>query len=696
MRKTVLIIVWKRKIFGLFLLFCLLSSTLVLKANEDDPMKHRKDSLLELLSNTEKPAEQIGIYYDLMKLSRYTPLEGVYSQKMFETASQADSINKSYEALFYISRYYCNVYELDSLLYWVNKFDSITTVRKEYPDDLFLAHNALCRLYLIQGEYEQAMNEAVKEQILAEKTNSQLGFVACNENWGLIYMVTDRFEESAKALEKCLSILKKLGDEYTYEVQVNECLIRAYLYLKDYQKAEEALDDYDDIVSKIEASDNPKYKAFLTSESRSILETYRIRLYSEMKMPEKAAEAIERLAPHKEHISKSYILPVYNLAIASYFYLLKDYLKALEFINGQTDPEPPAFRLRLAIYMVMGKKQDVLNAYQQFLIFRKSQNKLAYTKQINQLRSLQKLNEEDKAIQKLSLQQKELKNKHLQLIMLIIFASVLFLSLLFWLRYLLRTRKLKNALLKEQSALIATNENLEAARIRAEKAEKMKSNFIANISHEIRTPLNAIVGFTGLLNDSTEEERVEYIQVINNNSDLLLNLVTDVLDLSRLEADTFMLHYQKVDIKECCQHALTTIQHRVNSGVNLVFTYSNAPYIINTDPLRLQQLLVNLLTNAAKFTEKGEIHLDYQVDEVGHLIKFIVTDTGCGIPLDKQKIIFNRFQKLNDFKQGVGLGLSICRAISDRFGGNLYVDPLYTKGARFIFELPFSKNVNNQ
>lgn len=691
MKRITLIVIWKREAFKVFFLLCSFFSTLLLKANEGDPMKHKKDSLLGLLSKTEQPAQQIGIYYDLILLSRYTPEEGLYSIKMYEMACKADSINKSYEALYYISRYYTNIYELDTLVYWVNKFDSITNVRKEYPLDLFQTHNALCRLYVIRGEFELAMNEAVKEQIWAEKANFQLGLACCNENWGLIYMVTECFEKSAKAFANCIFILKQLGDEYIYEVQVNECLIRSCLYLKEYQKAEVALNDYEDVLSKIEASDKARYKTYRASEARAILETYRIRLYSEIGIQEKVEAAIKRLQPHKEYISKSYILPAYNLAMASYYYLLKDYPKALEFINEKTDLEAPVFDLRAAIYMAMGKKQEALNIYQQFLNFRKSQNKQAYIKQIDQLRSIQKSNEDDKAIQKLSLQQKELDNKHSQLIALIIFAFILFLSLLFWFRYLIRTRKLKNILLKEQSALMRTNENLEVARVRAEKADKMKSNFIANISHEIRTPLNAIVGFTSLLGDSTKEERTEYMQVINNNSELLLNLVSDVLDLSRLEADNFMLHYQEVDIQECCQHALTTIRHRVNPGVNLVFTYSNAPYIMSTDPLRLQQLLVNLLTNAAKSTEEGEIHLDYQVDEAGRLIKFIVTDTGCGIPPDKQKIIFNRFQKLNEFKQGAGLGLSICRAISDRFAGRLYLAPLYTQGARFIFELPFSE-----
>ena len=694
MKKSTLIIVGKRESFRIFFLFCLLFSTLLLKANEDDPMKHKKDSLLELLSKTEKPAQQIEIYYNLMLLTRYTPQEGIYSQKMYETAWQADSINKSYEALFYISRYYTNIYELDTLVYWVNKFDSITTVRKEYPLDLFLTHNSLCRLYLIQGEYELAMNQAVKEQILAEKSSNSFGLACCNENWGLIYMVTERFEESAKAFANCISILKQLGDELVYELQVNECLIRTYLYLKEYQKAELALNDYDDVLSKVEASDKAKYKTYRASESRAILEVYRIRLYSEMNMPAKAVAAMDRLEPYKEYLSKSYILPIYNLAMASYYYLLKDYPKALEYINGKTDPEAPVIHLRIAIYVAMGKKQEALSTYQQFLNYRKSKNKQAYIRQINQLRTIQKLNEEDKAVQKLTLQRKELDNKHSQLVVLIIFASVLFLSLLFWLRYLLRTRKLNKVLVKEQSALLETNRNLKVAKERAEKADKMKSNFIANISHEIRTPLNAIVGFTSLLGDSSAEERSEYIQVINNNSDLLLNLVSDVLDLSRLESDSFILHYEEVDIQECSQHALGTVRHRVNPNVKLVFTYSEAPYITDCDPLRLQQLLVNLLANAAKFTEEGEIHLDYQVDKVNKRIKFTVTDTGCGIPLDKQKIIFNRFEKVNDFKQGAGLGLSISIAISDRFGGRLYVDPTYTLGARFVFELPFQNNID--
>ena len=219
-----------------------------------------------------------------------------------------------------------------------------------------------------------------------------------------------------------------------------------------------------------------------------------------------------------------------------------------------------------------------------------------------------------------------------------------------------------------------------------------KTDFVANISHEIRTPLNAIVGFSGLLKGSEEEERAEYIKVISNNSDLLLNLVSDVLDLSRLDTDKLSLNIQTTNIRECCQQVLDTVRNRVAAKVNLTFTHSEEPLMVQTDPLRLQQLLLNILSNAVKFTEEGEINLDYKVAPNPGQVIISVTDTGCGIPLDKQQVIFNRFEKVDNFKQGAGLGLSICMAISEHLGGKLYVDSSYTQGARFVFVLPVGED----
>ena len=696
MKKAIKLIIGNRSNGLCFLLFGLFFNIFVLKASDDVSLKHREDSLLNVLSKSSDPAQRMGLYRDLVVLNRYSSQEALYARQMLEMAEQADSIKGQYEALFNLCRYYCNTYKIDTLSYWVQKLDSITTARKDIPYELFLAHNAISRLHLNQGEYELAMNEAVKQQMLVEKSGFQKGLVCSNENWGLIYMVTNRWKEAAQSFESAISILKKLKDEQLYQLQMNECLIRVYLLMKEYQKAEEALNYHNQMLMDVKMSNDVKDKTYPVNESSAIMETYRIRLYSEVNQLKKAEEAIERLTPYHTCISKDYIQPIYNLAMANYYYAIKDYQKALEYINkpveNPTDREASLYQLKVAILNAMGRKREALKAYQQFLEFGKSQNEVVCTKQINQLRSIQKLNDDEKAVQKLVFQRKELNNKHSQLIIVIIFSAILLTSLVFLLCYLVRARKLKNTLLKEQGVLRETNKNLRKAKERAEMADRMKGNFIANISHEIRTPLNAIVGFAGLLSDSSGEDRAEYMQVIKNNSDLLLNLVSDVLNLSSLESDTFTLHYQHADIQECCQHALGTVRQRVNPDVKIVFTHPDVPYMTDTDTLRLQQLLVNLLANAAKFTDQGEIHLDYKVDALQGILIFSVTDTGCGIPLDKQEIIFNRFEKVDDFKQGAGLGLSICMAISKRFGGKLYVDSSYTHGARLVFEVPLIEN----
>ncbi|MCC8172471.1 MAG: two-component sensor histidine kinase, partial [Parabacteroides sp.] len=147
-------------------------------------------------------------------------------------------------------------------------------------------------------------------------------------------------------------------------------------------------------------------------------------------------------------------------------------------------------------------------------------------------------------------------------------------------------------------------------------------------------------------------------------------------------------------IYDCCTKVLESVQGRIQPGVRLTLTCSDREFAMQTDEVRLQQLLLNLLTNAAKFTEQGEIVLDYRVEREQGRVVFSVTDTGCGIPPERQDGIFNRFEKVNDFKQGAGLGLPICRMIADRFGGTLTVDSSYTGGARFVFVHPFAEGLS--
>jgi signal transduction histidine kinase len=235
----------------------------------------------------------------------------------------------------------------------------------------------------------------------------------------------------------------------------------------------------------------------------------------------------------------------------------------------------------------------------------------------------------------------------------------------------------------------------EGERDRAEKADRMKTTFVQNMSHEIRTPLNAIVGFSSILSDPSfelsPEERQNLCDQIMKNSDLLTTLINDILDLSNLESGEYQMDLHPVLANSICSNAIDTVFYRKPQDVQLQFD-SEVPddYLITTDGLRVQQVLINFLTNAEKNTEHGLIHLHCSQREHPGFLTYSVEDTGIGVPPEQAEAIFQRFTKLDDFKQGSGLGLSICSVISDRLGGHVYLDTHYTHGARFVFEVPDS------
>lgn len=226
------------------------------------------------------------------------------------------------------------------------------------------------------------------------------------------------------------------------------------------------------------------------------------------------------------------------------------------------------------------------------------------------------------------------------------------------------------------------------ARIKAEQSDRLKSAFLANMSHEIRTPLNAIVGFSRLMTttDNREDEKL-YSEIINQNSDVLLQLINDILDLSKIEAGTFEYIKQPMDLGEMCRNVYEIHKGRVQEGVTLTLDNEDDSLMINEDKNRILQLITNLITNAIKFTYEGEIHFGFKLKK--DYIDFYVKDTGIGISEEKLSHIFGRFVKLNSFVQGTGLGLAICQMIVEKMGGAITVESELHEGSTFRFTIPY-------
>ncbi|MCQ2147237.1 MAG: HAMP domain-containing histidine kinase [Bacteroidales bacterium] len=286
----------------------------------------------------------------------------------------------------------------------------------------------------------------------------------------------------------------------------------------------------------------------------------------------------------------------------------------------------------------------------------------------------------------------EAKEKQMQLVeVIIILLSLMFLSFIIVTVIFIRRNR------QRQEELLQFNEQLTEAKDKAESASRMKSLFVQNMSHEVRTPLNAIMGFSQLLTmpgiEWSEEEMDQYGRAIMTNGNMLTMLIDDILNIADLESGNYTIRKDNANIKKICTSVSEVVEFRLPSDVQYsVNCEVPEDYTLFTDAGRVQQILVNFLTNACKHTEKGSITLDFKLVNDDKTAFFSVTDTGTGIPKEMAEKIFERFEKLDSFKQGTGIGLHLCNMLSIKLGGKVYVDTTYTGGARFVLELPVEQN----
>lgn len=665
----------------------------------DEQIAHETDSLKSLLSYSTNEQEVIPALIRLSDLYGQSSEETGWLQRLYNEASRIDSLPVVYMALTRLCQYHYNERNRDSLLYWGNKIDSISKSRNEYPDELFDFLSFSCQDLLWSRNYEMALNEALSEYRLASELKHPYGLLRCTESLGLIYQMIHRDNDAVAAFQEGLDLAEKADfpEDVKMEVSVRLSAYQAESAVRicSYEQMMRILDHYKKVIGEMDEFNKRTGTVYLVKRDYWLLYSYYADFYVRERMLDKARKALDEAAKYVGNVitEGDYVVTTYLVSQAHYYKEIGDLSMALKLIDKvfETECLPADLRFKAEILQEQGKPEEALVLYDKLDEIESQRNKETFFRQINQLQTLHELNsqEEQKHIMQVNNERMEQK-QHLILFFLIV--AVLLLSFIYILfKYYRRACRLKNELLVEKQSLLESQNNLENEKVKAEEASRMKSAFVANMSHEIRTPLNAIVGFSGLLVDESAdpEERGEYASVIHNNTEQLLNLVNDVLDLSRMETGDLNFKFGNHSLLECCQRALDSVRHRMPEGVALTFTPDTIPVVLYTDTLRLQQILTNLLTNSAKFTSEGEINLAYKVDEARNLVYISVTDTGCGIPKEKQAAVFRRFEKLDDYKSGAGLGLSICTLIADRLGGTLSIDPDYEEGARFIFTHPY-------
>ena len=535
---------------------------------------------------------------------------------------------------------------------------------------------------------EQELNELKDEEVKAMTVEEQIRWeYLTGVSLDYLSLLTHAYREIGKAIpyiERALDKVSKfpMKDRIHFEILCRYELSDLYTATEDKKAA-------DEINKMIEL--NREWNSLNTSFERKFLDEsdYYMKQYSliiflgdliDKKETQKYYEKYIGIARKKNKMKSTYETR------ARYYKTIGDYEASITYIDStiltkQYEPEVliPLYTVKAGLYY---KMKDYKNAYLTLKEGNRLQTKNKSTKREQQMAEMQTRFD----VSKLELEKMSLayKNKQIALIA----SCILLIGLIAWSIY---QRYMVKRLKKMHRKLMVANEEVKRQSEKATESEKMKTAFLNSICHEIRTPLNSIAGFSELITDDSLDTatRVEFKELILNNSTALLSMVNNILELSELVSSYEPLPVEPTDVYGLCVEEMEILKDRIlNPDILCITEADKKEIIIPTNAFYLSRVIGNLLGNAAKFTEKGTITLTCRIDEEQGVLIISITDTGIGIPTDKQEWVFERFTKVDDFKPGTGLGLYICRIIIQRLGGSISIDTCYTKGCKVLVCIP--------
>lgn len=594
--------------------------------------------------------------------------EAYLLQEIIKLSTQIKDKDNLAEAYNMLARHTYNTMSCtpDTLEYFLRKVEELNLTSERASSLLTDMRSYVCYSYIFSNMTGKALDITYSFLEDAERSDDAYAKLTANEMIGTLYAHISQTDEAIKHLSEAYKIYNNSKESSAgVGLQLQMELSDAYLQKNDFKNLRTIINDMQ--VSMKEYS--PANYGFYY-HNHAMIESCLALCDVDDNLLSSAWNHIEKsktLTPQND----TYIVMIQKYSEAFYYYKKENYEKAWELITNDEIDSDVTFYLLFKIDLLekMEKWKEVAEYRKKLLDDNKEKTDLLLNSQFNEMRVKYDTSNLEIKNSRIERNQAELRARFYG----VAFGLMLLIGSLLTYIYI-RTKKDKEKI---------------------EVANKSQKIFLQNMSHEIRTPLNAICGFSQLLSSPdmrsilSDEEYAEYADIIQGNTDLLTTLVTDILVSSDLESGKYKLNIHPCSANNICRHAMNTVKSRCPNHIHLYFT-SDIPedYRFNSDEMRCQQILINYLTNAIKHTEQGEIHVDATLKEQNGYITFSVTDTGTGVPADKANTIFERFEKLNTFTQGTGLGLNICKKLATLMHGNVFLDTSYQNGARFVFNHP--------